>query len=123
MGRRFYTSGEFARQAAVSVRTLRYYDQVGLLSPAERSDAGYRLYSDDDLAALQQILALKLLGFTLAEIRVLRQATRLGLPEVLARQKAMLREKRDHLDRIARGIERMEGVSEPANRSGIASSW
>ncbi len=110
MAQRFFTSGQFARRAAVTVRTLRYYDKVGLLSPAEHSEAGYRLYSDADQAALQQILALKLLGFTLDEIQALRGAETRRLPEILNRQKAMLREKRDHLDTIIRAIERTEGV-------------
>ena len=110
MAQRFFTSGQFARRAAVTVRTLRYYDKVGLLSPAEHSEAGYRLYSDADQAALQQILALKLLGFTLDEIQVLRGAETRRLPEILNRQKAMLRERRDHLDTIIRAIERTEAV-------------
>ncbi len=53
--RRLYPSGTFARKALVSVRTLRYYDKEGLLSPTEYSEAGYRLYSDEDLVNLQQI--------------------------------------------------------------------
>jgi DNA-binding transcriptional MerR regulator len=110
VGQRFYTSGQFARRAAVSVRTIRYYDHVGLLSPSEHSEAGYRLYSDEDLATLQQILALRLLGFTLDEIQALLGAESRRLPEILARQKDMLRERRDHLGTIVRAIERMEGL-------------
>ena len=70
MDRRLYPSGKFAQKALVSVRTLRYYDKEGLLSPTEYSEAGYRLYSDEDLVNLQQILALKFLGFALDEIKV-----------------------------------------------------
>ena len=52
---------ETAELAGVSIRTLQYYDQLGLLAPSQRSAAGYRLYSEDDLALLQQILFFKAL--------------------------------------------------------------
>ena len=52
----YYRTGEFARKASVSVRTLRYYDRLGLLSPSTYSEAGYRLYTDQDFPRLQQIL-------------------------------------------------------------------
>src|SRR5438128_10142424 len=64
----FYHTGQFAQKADVSVRTLRYYDKVGLLSPSYYTEAGYRLYTDTDFSRLQQILALKFLGFSLREI-------------------------------------------------------
>ena len=67
LDRRFYHTGQFARKAAVSVRTLRFYDKVGLLSPSRHTEAGHRLYTDADFVNLQQILALKFLGFSLAE--------------------------------------------------------
>ncbi len=59
-----YYIGEFAERAAVTVRTVRYYDQIGLLAPARYTGAGQRLYTTEELATLQQILALKLLGFS-----------------------------------------------------------
>lgn len=61
--------GELARQTGISVRTLHHYDEVGLLSPTRRSDAGYRLYTPDDVARLQHILALRHLGLSLGEIQ------------------------------------------------------
>jgi DNA-binding transcriptional MerR regulator len=64
-----YTVGEVAKLAHVSVRTLHHYDHIGILQPSGRSDAGYRLYTDDDLATLQQALFYKELGFSLEEIR------------------------------------------------------
>jgi len=62
-----YTVGEVARLAHVSVRTLHHYDEIGLLAPEGRSDVGYRLYSDTDLARLQQILFYRELDFPLGE--------------------------------------------------------
>lgn len=63
-----YTTGEFARRASTSVRTLRYYDEKGLLRPSKVSEAGYRYYTDNDFIKLQQIIVLKKLGFTLDDI-------------------------------------------------------
>jgi DNA-binding transcriptional MerR regulator len=108
MGLRFYTTGQLAKLANVSVRALRFYDQAGLLVPSQHSEAGYRLYAEEDLARLQQILALKFLGFSLEEIRVCLDHGPRRLTEALAQQKAMLRDKRAHLDAILRAIERTE---------------
>lgn len=65
----YYTSGEFAEKAHVSIRTIRYYDQKNLLKPAVRTKGGARRYTDQDFAKLQQILLLKYLGFSLSDIR------------------------------------------------------
>ncbi|MCA5010729.1 MerR family transcriptional regulator, partial [Clostridioides difficile] len=62
-------SGQFAKKANVSIRTVRYYDKQGLLKPSGMSEGGYRLYTDSDFAKLQKILSLKYLGFSLDEIR------------------------------------------------------
>ena len=61
--------GELAKKANISVRTLQYYDKEGLLSPSGSSEGGFRLYSDKDMAKLVQILFMKQLGFTLADIK------------------------------------------------------
>jgi len=84
------TVGQVARLAHVSVRTLHHYDDVGVLSPSARSDAGYRLYTDADLDRLQQVLLFRELGFSLEEI-----AEALGDPEfdrrdALIEQRALL---------------------------------
>jgi DNA-binding transcriptional MerR regulator len=65
------TVGEVSALSGVTVRALHHYDEIGLLSPSERSDAGYRLYSRTDLERLQEILGWRALGFELAEIREL----------------------------------------------------
>jgi len=106
--RQHYTTSQFAQKAEVTARTLRFYDKVGLLSPSEYTEAGYRLYSDEDLWSLQQILALKFLGFSLEEIKVCLQTNPERLQETLATQKAMMREKRSQLDAVLRAIEKAE---------------
>ncbi len=92
----------------MSVRTLRYYDKVGLLLPSLHTEAGYRLYSDEDLLSLQQILALKFLGFSLEEIKICLQTEPMRLQEALASQKAMMKEKRSQLDSIIQAIDEAE---------------
>lgn len=65
----YYSSGEFARMADVSVRTIRFYDKQNILKPSLVTESGARFYTDSDLARLQQILLLKYLGFSLDDIR------------------------------------------------------
>ena len=65
----YYSSGQFARMANVSVRTIRFYDKQNILKPSYITASGARFYTDSDLARLQQILLLKYLGFSLDDIR------------------------------------------------------
>lgn len=108
----YYRTGQFARRASVTLRTLRYYDRVGLLCPRRHTEAGYRLYTDEDLLRLQQILALKFLGFSLQEIQACLNVGPQHLAEVLSQQKAMLEEKRRRLDSVLRAIEETEQLVE-----------
>ncbi len=65
----YYTSGQFAGKAGVSVRTIRFYDKENILKPSYVNENGKRFYSDEDFARLQQVLLLKYLGFSLDDIR------------------------------------------------------
>ena len=65
----YYSSGEFARMANVSIRTIRFYDKQNILKPSYVTPSGARFYTDSDFARLQQILLLKYLGFSLDDIR------------------------------------------------------
>src|SRR5690242_1096266 len=67
--KRLYQVKEVASLSGVSVRALHHYDELGLLVPRERTDAGYRLYDDQDLLRLQQILIGRELGLSLEAIR------------------------------------------------------
>ena len=68
---RTYSIGELARLAGVSIRTLRYYDKIRLLKPAERADSYYRYHGKDELYRLQQILFFKEFDFELKKIKKL----------------------------------------------------
>jgi DNA-binding transcriptional MerR regulator len=84
--------GELAKQTGLSIRTLRYYDEIGLLVPSHRTEAEYRLYSEGDIARLQQILSLRQLGFALKEIRECLENPEFSLPRVIDLHLARLQE-------------------------------
>ena len=100
---------EFAKLAGVTVRALHHYDRLKLLSPAHRSERGYRLYCQEDIGRLERILVLRYLGLSLREIATLLNTPAGRNAETLAvtfeRQRAALRERRDGLDRVLRAIE------------------
>src|SRR5258708_8502206 len=91
MDERRYRIGEFATLTGVSIRTLHHYDQLGLLRPAEHSEAGYRLYSERNLLRLQQILTLRYLGVALKQIGSLPDPPNFDLVASLCVQQAALR--------------------------------
>jgi MerR family transcriptional regulator, thiopeptide resistance regulator len=103
-----YQVRQFAERAGVTVRALHYYDRLGLLRPSGRTPAGYRLYAESDLACLEQIVALKFIGFSLKQIRELLKRQPLDLPAELRRQRAIIEEKQRRLDLAIQAIERAE---------------
>jgi DNA-binding transcriptional MerR regulator/trans-aconitate methyltransferase len=101
-----YTTGEFAKRANVSVRTIRYYDETGLLKPAIIKDSGYRFYTDSDFAKLQKIIVLKRLGFSLDEISsISRNARNSGfVKESFDLQLKLIQDKISELKQIEQAI-------------------
>src|SRR5258708_6515801 len=116
---RLYKAQEFAERAGVTVRTLHHYDRLGLLTPSGRTEGGYRLYGDRDLVRLEQILALKFIGFPLQEIRRLLKRDAKDLPGGLRRQRTLILEKRRLLDLAVQAIQR----AEKAAASGELADW
>ncbi len=102
-----WTVGRVAAMAGVSVRTLHHYDAVGLLSPTGRSHAGYREYSDGDLARLHQILLYRELGFPLDEITTLVGERGASAAGHLRRQHELLESRIYRLQTMVSAIERM----------------
>jgi DNA-binding transcriptional MerR regulator len=96
-----YRAKQFATLAGVTVRALRHYDRMGLLRPKQRSQAGYRLYTDRNFARLEQIVVLKFLVIPLKQIR---REPGANLFAVLQRQLDVLFGKRLQLDRAIRAI-------------------
>ena len=96
---------EAAAQAGVSIRTLHHYDQIGLLSP-DTGEQGYRIYTEEDLIRLQQILFFRELGFTLSRIKEMLNDPQFDRNAALQLQRKALLEKRERLDCIIRTIEK-----------------
>jgi DNA-binding transcriptional MerR regulator len=107
---RTYLPYELAQRAGVTIRALHHYDRLGLLKPSGRTRAGYRVHSDRDFARLEQIVALKFIRFPLFQIRELPRRKDTDLLAALRQQRQILTEKRNHLDRAVRAIERAEEV-------------
>jgi MerR family transcriptional regulator, thiopeptide resistance regulator len=105
-----YQAIEFARLAGVTVRTLHYYDRVGLLKPSGYTGAGYRLYRKRDLVRLQQIVTLKFIGFSLTQIKNLLNNNSFDLHEALTQQREIITEKRDQLELAIRAIEKAQDL-------------
>ena len=102
------TVHEVSRLTGVSIRTLQYYDRIGLLPPAEYTEVGYRLYDDTALETLQQILLFRELEFPLKEIRQIIQSPAFDRRKALEQQVELLELKKERLDRLialARGIQ------------------
>lgn len=101
------TVNEVSKLVGVSIRTLQYYDTIGLLKPSEYTESGYRLYDDTALERLQQILLFKELEFPLKEIKGIIDAPNFDRDKALEQQIELLTMKKEHLENIinfARGI-------------------
>ena len=101
------TVNEVSRLTGVSIRTLQYYDRIGLLHPAEYTEAGYRLYDDACLERLQQILLFRELEFPLKDIREILDSPSFDRSKALAQQIELLTLKREHIENLivlAKGI-------------------
>ncbi|WP_019876361.1 MerR family transcriptional regulator [Sporichthya polymorpha] len=101
-----YTVGEVAKLAHISVRTLHHYDELGLLTPAGRSPAGYRLYSTGDLRRLQQILFYRELEFSLEEIASMLADPDVDVDDHLRRQHRLVRERQARNAALLAAIEK-----------------
>jgi DNA-binding transcriptional MerR regulator len=110
---------EFAQLAGVTVKALHHYDRLGLLKP-RRAGSGYRIYVDDDLARLEQIVALKFLGLPLKQIKILLDRDTLQLPEALRMQRTVLEEKRRLLDCAIGAIANAESILRSGKPAGSA---
>ena len=84
---KLFQAHEFGELTGVTVRTLHHYDRLGLLKPSRYSRAGYRLYRESDVARLEQIVALKFIGFSLKEIKNILSRNSIDLATALRQQR------------------------------------
>ena len=101
-----YTVSQLAKMAGVSVRTIHHYDHVGLLKPSSRTAAGYRLYGEQDLLRLQQILFFKELDFPLSEIRNVLDDPGFDQVKALENHRRLLLKRAERLKRLLKTIDR-----------------
>lgn len=108
--KRLYTTGEFAKMAGVTIRTIRYYDTKGILKPSHHNDAGHRLYTDKDFTKLKKILALKYLGLSLDEVMNTEQNSfeKDDMVNSLKLQKNIIKNKINHMKTVLNAIETAE---------------
>jgi MerR family transcriptional regulator, thiopeptide resistance regulator len=100
-----WTVGETARLARVSVRTLHHYDQLGILSPSARTDAGYRLYDADDIERLHRILVFRELGFSLDDVGRILSDPGFDPTEALRAQRSLLAQKAERTNEMIEAID------------------
>ncbi len=114
MGSKWWKVGELAKQTGLSVRTLHYYDEIGLMKPSHHTESGYRLYATEDIVRLQQIKSLRQLGFSLEEIRDC-----LDSPDFTPRRVIQL-----HLERLREQIALQQRLCDCAERTALrAIAW
>lgn len=94
------TVHEVSKLAGVSIRTLQYYDKIGLLHPAKYTESGYRLYDDTALEKLQQILLFRELEFPLKDIKAIMNNPNFDRKKALEQQIALLTLKKEHLENL-----------------------
>lgn len=96
------TVNEVSRLTGVSVRTLQYYDRIGLLPPAARTEAGYRLYDEETLGILREILLYRELEFPLKDIARIMKSPSYDRSEALRQQAELLELRRQHIEDLIR---------------------
>lgn len=114
-----YKVHEFAELSGVTVKTLHHYDRLGLLKP-RRTETGHRIYAECDLERLQQVVALKYLGLSLQQIRIVLERAPRELPEALRLQRQVLEEKQRHLARALSAIIEAEKSIRPGEPADLA---
>ncbi len=99
---------QVAKLTGISIRTLQYYDEIDLLKPSELTSSGYRLYDENALQTLQQILFFKELGFSLKEIKEILENPDFDRIAAFKKQKELFLLKRNRINRLIQLLERLE---------------
>jgi ubiquinone/menaquinone biosynthesis C-methylase UbiE/DNA-binding transcriptional MerR regulator len=114
----FLTTGQLAKRTGMTLRTLRYYDQIGLLKPSQYKNDSSRLYSKEDLILLQKIQTLKYIGLSLQEIHSHLHDASIPKPDLqhsLSMQKDLIQKKVVHMRFVVKAIEEALGLLRPEN--------
>ena len=92
MTKAYWKIGELAKRTGVSIRTLHHYDEIGLLSPSHRTESGHRLYGREEVVRLQQILSLRQMGLSLADVGVMLARRRNDAQRIIEQHIAQLKQ-------------------------------
>ena len=103
--KRLRQAKQFAKEAGVTVRTLHLYDRLGLLQPAKRTESGYRLYGEAELERLEQIMALRFVGFRLEHIKELLKGPKWPLVVALRMQREIVAQQKRKLESALAAID------------------
>ena len=118
-----YPIGDLAEYAGISKRTLRYYDEIGLLKPKKTSHSGYRWYGPEEVNRLQQILFYRELDFELGVIKAILDDPKFDRVQALQEHMQSLTEKQRHveslLETIKKSLEEARGERRLCKRSGV----
>ncbi|QGH36759.1 MerR family transcriptional regulator [Gracilibacillus salitolerans] len=108
MTKQTYLIGEFSKRTGISIRTLHYYDEIGLLQPEKHPNSGHRMYTDEDVVTLQKIVSLKFLGYSLEKIGELlnHSSFTVSLNSTLNLHMKKLEEEKEHIERSLAAIRR-----------------
>ncbi|WP_042148087.1 MerR family transcriptional regulator [Paucisalibacillus sp. EB02] len=99
-----YTIGKLSKNTGVTVRTLDYYDEIGLLNPSSKTEGGHRLYSEDDVMQLERVLALKYMGFSLDKIKEILGTKALNWQESIQQQLDMVKREQERLKMLEQAL-------------------
>ncbi len=110
--KRLRQAKQFAKEAGVTVRTLHLYDRLGLLHPAKRTESGYRLYGEAELERLEQIMALRFVGFRLEHIKELLQGPKWPLVVALRMQREIVAQQKRKLESALAAIDQAAATLE-----------
>ncbi len=100
-----YSIGEFSKKTTTTIRTLHYYDELGLLKPSYVTEKGRRFYTNKDFVILQRILTLKFLGYSLEQIKELFQKETWDLKDTLSFQRREMIQKKEQIENVIKALD------------------
>ncbi|WP_054859995.1 MerR family transcriptional regulator [Gracilibacillus sp. JCM 18860] len=99
-----YTIGKLSKNTGVTVRTLDYYDEIGLIKPSSKTEGGHRLYSEDDVMRLERVLALKYMGFSLEQIKDILENSTSTWQESIQQQLELVKREQERLQVLEQAL-------------------
>jgi DNA-binding transcriptional MerR regulator len=102
--RKIYTIGKLSKNTGVTVRTLDYYDEIGLIKPSSKTDGGHRLYSEDDVMKLERVLALKYMGFSLEQIKDILENSTSNWQDSIQHQLELVKREQERLKMLEQAL-------------------